>query len=210
MKRLILLCLIFANSILSFSQTQVVTTANGKKVVLYPDGTWKYQEVKKDSANKTTSSENIRILVAKDKMTDKTYYKLTKYLTFQKGEKTLIIKPTIDNKKYSGISIYFDNIGSCNENNTLIFLFEDSTKFELQSWNEFNCKGYSYFDLYGKAFSKLQKKVISIQFQNGRTYNTFTVDLDNSDQDYFMKVKEVIDSGITYPAHLEDNKIVED
>jgi len=79
------------------------------------------------------------------------------------------------------------NIGNCNENDNLILMFEDSTKINLRSWNEFNCEGKSYFSINGSNADKLaSKKVIKLYFQNGRSYDSFTSPIDADQQNYFV------------------------
>ena len=100
---------------------------------------------------------------------------------------------------YSGIRVNSAGIGSCNEKDQLIFLFEDGTKHSMTSWNEFNCEGNSWFDLYGtigkndEEFKRLNtKKVTHIRFTNGRSYDSFTYTLKPDEQEYFIKCLELI------------------
>jgi hypothetical protein len=71
------------------------------------------------------------------------------------------VKPTITIKNgvftYSGIMINSFGIGTRIKKDELTFLFEDNTKVSLLSWNKFNCKGASYFDLNASELSNLNK-----------------------------------------------------
>jgi hypothetical protein len=71
------------------------------------------------------------------------------------------VKPTFTIKNgvfaYSGIMINSFGIGTRIEKDELTFLFEDNTKVSLLSWNKFNCKGASYFDLNASELSNLNK-----------------------------------------------------
>lgn len=89
--------------------------------------------------------------------------------------------------KYSGVICLSYNIGSCVEHDNLIFLFEDGTNYTTpSSWNDFNCKGYSYFDFKGKDMMKLNKRIKAIRFTNGRTSDYYTHYLSPEDADAFM------------------------
>ena len=136
-------------------------------------------------------------------MTDKEYFFIKKNLLCSKDSKigftiSVNLKGVLNENKekqivYTGLSVRSAGIGSCVENNSLIFLFEDSTKVTLTSWNDFNCKGNSYFDLRGKEFEKFStKKIKAIRFQNGRTYETYTYVLMPEQKDYFITIAELI------------------
>jgi len=215
MKKLLITSILLAFATFTFAQTQNATTENGKKVILYPNNTWKYSESKNDSISDKKDSSNVEttnyeILRAVDKMTGKTYYSLSRTLFFVKSDKKLIINVGIRDEQFRGLLVRFENIGNCNENNKLIFLFEDDTKLTLDSWNDFNCKGVAYFDLNGTSLPKLQKKIKSIMFQNGRTYDSITIDVPESEQDYFIQVKNLLDKKIFVPAHMDDGKVIKD
>jgi hypothetical protein len=81
------------------------------------------------------------------------------------------------------------NIGSCDENDTLIFLFEDDSKMTLTAWNKFNCEGNAYFDFTADQLALLStKKTNTIRFTNGRTYESLTYNLKDAEKDYFVRV----------------------
>jgi hypothetical protein len=212
MKKLLIIITLSAVAFnLSYSQTQKATTEDGKTVLLNSDGTWKYTENTKEVKTSTNSNNKFEILEAVDKMTDKHYYKMNEDFLLKKDQKSIEIMISIgENAKYDGLTVYYKNIGGCNEKNKLIFLFEDNSKISLSSWNDFNCKDYSYFDLRGKELANLQKKVISVMFQNGRTYDSSTIDVPIELQDYFIKAKECFDNKVIVPAHFDDNKIIKD
>ena len=80
------------------------------------------------------------------------------------------------------------NIGSCDENDSLIILFEDDTKITLTAWNKFNCEGNAYFDFSESQLTELStKKVNTIRFSNGRSYESLTVTLKEDQKDYFVR-----------------------
>jgi hypothetical protein len=80
------------------------------------------------------------------------------------------------------------NIGSCDENDVLIILFEDDTKITLTAWNKFNCEGNAYFDFSDSQLTELStKKVNTIRFSNGRSHESLTVTLKEDEKDYFVR-----------------------
>jgi hypothetical protein len=130
----------------------------------------------------------------KDKMTDKEYYFPEKKLICANAEKTkgFTISPNFRAKNGTLVNAGFIcknvNIGSCDENDSLIFLFEDDTKMTLTSWNKFNCEGNAYFDFNDNQLKDLStKKVNTIRFSNGRSYESLTIALKEDQKDYFIR-----------------------
>ena len=141
-------------------------------------------------------SQNDSVYVAKivDDMEDKSYYvpsrkmicasddkktgfSLSAFLTYKKDEVSV-----------NELKVKTVNIGSCNEKDELIILFEDDTKIKLMSWNAFNCKGDSWFFLSKSDRESLSKlKIKKIKVQNGRTFESFTKEL-TEDNDYFIQL----------------------
>lgn len=81
------------------------------------------------------------------------------------------------------------NIGGCNEGDKLILMLSDSTKLSLVSWNKFNCEGNAWFSLRESDVNRLAShKIIKAYFQNGRSYDSFTKEIEGEDQDYFVKL----------------------
>lgn len=130
-----------------------------------------------------------------DKMTDKEYYFSQKKLICANSDKTkgFTITPNFKARggayENNGFLCKNVNIGNCDENDSLIILFEDDTKITLASWNKFNCEGTVYFSLTDGEINELSaKKVKSIRFSNGRSYETLTVALKEDQKDYFIRV----------------------
>ena len=144
-----------------------------------------FSQVKKDTS--------YYIEVCQDKMTDKRYaFGSRSLLCSENGKKGFRISVSWSNKDgiitYNGFTVKSAGIGTCNENDEIIFLFDDDSKSKFSSWNKFNCDGDSYFDLYGKSFDEISlKKVKSIRFMNGRSYDSYTYNLSEEDQMYFIK-----------------------
>jgi hypothetical protein len=129
-----------------------------------------------------------------DKMTDKEYYFTKKKLVCANESKTkgFTITPDFrpDGNSFtnSGFMCENVNIGTCDENDDLIILFDDNSKITLTSWNKFNCEGNAYFKFSDEELADLStKKVNSIRFMNGRTYDSLTIKLKAEQKDYFIR-----------------------
>jgi hypothetical protein len=129
-----------------------------------------------------------------DKMTDKEYYFAKKKLICSNESKTrgFTITPSFRSTGGSYINTGFMcknvNIGTCDENDELIILFDDDSKITLTSWNKFNCEGNVYFNLSDEELAQLStKKINSIRFMNGRSYDTLTSTLKVDQKDYFIR-----------------------
>jgi hypothetical protein len=130
----------------------------------------------------------------KDAMTDVEYLFSQKKLICANASKTqgFTITPKLKSEEgsiiLSGLMCENVNIGNCDENDKLIFLFEDNTKITLISFNKFNCKGNAYFDFENGQLSELStKKIKDIRFSNGYSFESLTVSLRQDQQDYFLK-----------------------
>jgi hypothetical protein len=127
-----------------------------------------------------------------DEMDDTVYYLPMNAPVFLDNEKDgFKIQPSIDDSKeeFSIRSLIVQSYGaewSCVEDSTLIIMYTDETKDKFTSWNEFNCKGTSYFSIKGEKldnfFSKEMKKV---RLTNGKTYKSYT--FDSPSPDYFVR-----------------------
>ncbi|TAL57644.1 MAG: hypothetical protein EPN85_13615 [Bacteroidetes bacterium] len=162
---------------IAFGQTQNATTESGKKVSLFPDGTWKYAEVKKDTAKKNSSDCNDWIETVTDKVDG----------TTSTSSKSKIIVSTDGGKK--GFGIYMMNgtsgglilviqavgAGGCiDEGAKINILFDDGSRLELRSDGKFNCKGNAtvYF---GGSFGK-KKELNELKTKKISTMRVWTSD----------------------------------
>lgn len=88
------------------------------------------------------------------------------------------------------------NIGSCNENDKLIILLENGEKVELVSTKEFNCKGEGFFVLTNFDILKLKASPIAkIRITNGRSFDSYTSEVNLKDKYYFMHLFNSYNSG---------------
>ena len=129
-----------------------------------------------------------------DKMTDKEYYFAKRKLVCANDLKTkgFTILPDLRSRggEFENVGVTCRNvgIGNCDENDQLIFLFDDGSKVLITSWNKFNCDGDAYFYLSEDEAAALStKKINSIRFTNGRSYDSLTVKLKPEDKDYFIR-----------------------
>ena len=144
--------------------------------------------------NITAQVNPIQITKTVDKMTDKVYYSSSETLLVANEEKSKGFRVDFSIREKNNGDISLSNLivtlaglGSCNEDNTMIILFENDTKVKLTSWNKFNCKGTSYFSL-----SRIDKLALSttpiskIRLTNGRGYKSYTGDL--KDKNFFINL----------------------
>jgi hypothetical protein len=89
----------------------------------------------------------------------------------------------------NGLIVKNVGIGNCDENDEMIFLFEDGTKITITSWNKFNCEGKVYFDLSNNELDMLKSKnVTAIRFKNGYSSDSLTYSLKKEEQGFFINV----------------------
>jgi len=145
-----------------------------------------------------SSFAQLTINETKDDMTDKVSYSISEGLVCANIEQTLgfRIDPNVsikkDKKVVENLIITMVGLESCNENNTLIILFENGDKITLTSWNKFNCKGTSYFSLTPSTIEKLKDNEISkIRLTNGKSYKSFTSEL--TYKNYFIELISLLD-----------------
>jgi hypothetical protein len=130
-----------------------------------------------------------------DKMTDREYFLSTKNFVGANTQKTqgFVITPSFKSVNgkmvQNGFILKNIGIGNCDENDGLIFLFDDDTKLEITMWNKFNCESKAYFNLTESDLEMLKsKKVTAIRFNNGYTYNSLTYNLKKEEQGFFINV----------------------
>jgi hypothetical protein len=190
MKNSILTLLIVIIGSTSFSQ-EIVTTKSGRKVMLKSDSTWEY--VKEDPKSKP-SKDNNGLYIGKiiDEMKDKIYFAPSKKLVcINEGSKkafSISYYFAEENKTpvLRGIDIKVVGIG-CIEKTKLYFLFDDGEKFNITSWNKFNCKGNAWFKIKPKHLNLLSSKPLKkIMVENGRDFKSVTYTLEENQKRYFI------------------------
>ncbi|HEX7414583.1 MAG TPA: hypothetical protein VF411_11115 [Bacteroidia bacterium] len=151
MKTKIILLLIVIASITkqSFGQNQKAITENGKSVILFQNGTWKYEALKKDTTKVNTSSTDCHkwFTTTTDKVTGDitTAAKKTLIVSTDGGKKGFgIFMMRSDDNNYLYLIIQSVGAGSCIDKGAIInILFTDDSKLEMKNVGDYNCKGKS-------------------------------------------------------------------
>jgi hypothetical protein len=98
---------------------------------------------------------------------------------------------------FSMITVTMVGIGTCNENDEIIILFENGEKITKISWKKFNCEGEAYFDMNEKDIELLRTQPLSkIRMTNGRSYDSYTGDVKQKDKRYFIQLFYALDNNL--------------
>ena len=141
------------------------------------------------STNTQEVSDSVYIINEVDEMSGKKYTVVNKNLVvFNEGAtKGFSITPFVKNNKVEMLVIKAVNFNGCNENDELIFLFENGERLVMKSWNKFNCEGKAYYSLDKTQINLLNSNRISkIRFTSGKSYDNVTGEPSMSD--YFIKL----------------------
>lgn len=138
------------------------------------------------------SQNEFEIEHCKDVMNDAEYFFVKKNILATNKEKTkgFSIYPSFKKSTtgiaQNGLICKAINIGTCVEDNSLIFLFSDDTKITITSWNKFNCEGKAWFNLTEEEYKDLStKKLKAMRFTNGRSFESLTYNLTEVESNYF-------------------------
>jgi len=145
------------------------------------------------STSLLSQNDSVYIKKSVDEMEDRNYFFPSRELVLNTKDKRkgVVISAFIDEED-DGVAIYelsakMYNIGTCVENNELIFMFQDSSKITLISWNDWNCDGNAWFKLLSTDIQKLStSRIIKMQIKNGYTFERFTSSIPK--QDYFIQL----------------------
>lgn len=96
--------------------------------------------------------------------------------------------------KYNGLGTKTIGIGTCVEKDRLIIMFADGTKYSSISWSDFDCDGFSFYDIDAKDRKLIDKKITSIMFINGRSYDSYKFNVTEAYSDYLQKIFKAIDN----------------
>lgn len=158
------------------AQEEIATKANGQKVILSKDGTWKEYETVNNAYNSIdTNNCDYWVYNREDKVTGKSYLAMKDYIKVtEDGVKGFLINLHTASKGNIIFSITVAGLGSCLEDAAKInILFDDNSKLELFSDKDFNCKGellVFFGGSNGRKFelSELSNKNIEIMRINGK------------------------------------------
>lgn len=153
-------------------------------------------QTKLDSITKT-KSDSVHIIKLIDNMSDKIYYMTNKSFVVinETGKIGFKVDVHISKKiEFDFVTIKSVGIGNCNENDEIIILLENGQKITKKSWQEFNCKGNSYFNLNDNDIILLKSSPLSkIRLKNGRSYDSYTGDVQNKDKQWFIQLFNQLD-----------------
>ena len=189
---LFMLALVFIYTT-SYAQIKATTEA-GKKVTLNQDGTYEYV---KEDAQKEVSSNTFYVIKHVDEMTDKVLHYTNKKLVHTAGKRGFSAGYNVKENKAGNVAVtglMVKAVGlKCLENVKIYFLFEDGSKFNITSWNDFNCKNNAWFNLSQKHKNQLSAKTLrKIKIQNGYNSEFITYELSEEDKTYFVEMSKSI------------------
>ena len=145
-------------------------------------------------------NDSVYVIKDIDEMSEKTYiYPSRNFVVANKTKSIGFIVDCYINQKgeFGFLTITMVNIGSCNENDEIIILFENGEKITKKSWNDFNCEGNSYFNLTKDEIELLRTVPLSkIRVTNGRTYDSFTGEVKEKDRRYFIQIFYDLDNNL--------------
>lgn len=126
-------------------------------------------------------SAQVKIQKIVDEMTDKVEYYASHVFVSSNDDNTqgFTIEAVLETEKgklyATGWIVKIYNIGDCNEDNEIILLFEDGSKVNVSSFNQFKCKNVAFFNPSMTQEAMIStKKIKKVRFTNGYTYDSYT------------------------------------
>lgn len=182
MKRIILTISILTLTIISgFGQTPA-TTADGEKVILNKDGTWKYAEKEKEKVAPPESRNDCGAYIKTevDKVTGDTTIKSKEPLLILSVKDGVRAGLGIVLLKISGFTIFtigVVGVSACiDDDDKMNVLFRDGTRLELINGGKFNCDG-AHTQYFGSALEQKEnlemfrtKEIETIRVWTSRGY----------------------------------------
>jgi len=138
-----------------------------------------------------TANDSIVFTKYQDKMTDRVYYMTNRDLIIANSTKTEGAKfqYVYDSNE---LIVTLVGLGGCNENNTIIILFENGLKQTLESWNKFDCEN-SYFKIEDDELLR-KYEMQTIRVTNGYSFESVTVDIPKRNKRYFIQLYKSLDN----------------
>jgi len=148
-----------------------------------------------------TSKDNVYVIKETDAMSGKSYvYGSRDFICANDAGKIgfrIFTHINSETLKFSMITATMVGLGTCNENDEIIILFENGQKIIKKSWKKFNCDGETYFNIDNEEIELLRTQPLSkIRMTNGRTYDSYTGDVKLKDKKYFMQLFHALDNGL--------------
>ena len=142
--------------------------------------------------------DSVYVIKRSDTMNGKTYiYGNRNFVVANDTKEEGFIVDTYinDNLSIQMITVVMVGIGSCNENDEIIILFENGEKIVKKSWNSFNCDGEAYFNINELEMKLLRTLPMSkIRMTNGRSFDSYTGDVIAKDKRYFIQLLYALDN----------------
>jgi hypothetical protein len=142
--------------------------------------------------------DSVYVIKSSDAMSGKTHVYGSKNFIVANDtkEKGFIVDTYInDNLSLHMITVVMVGIGSCNENDEIIILFENGEKIVKKSWNSFNCDGEAYFNINESEIKLLRTlPMAKIRMTNGRSFDSYTGDVIAKDKRYFIQLLYALDN----------------
>lgn len=144
----------------------------------------------------TTKIDSAYVIKETDEMSGKTSLYSNRKFVVSNSESTKGFTVDLfinEDSSFNDLFVTMVNIGSCNENDEIIILFENGEKITAKSWKKFNCEGECYFKLTASDIQLLRTQPMSkIRMTNGRTFDSFTGDVKKKDKRYFIQLFRTI------------------
>ncbi len=149
MKKVFVTIMVLSISITFVLGQEIVTTKSGKKVILNSDGTWQFQEAKKQVAIESSTDDCSKyIQTTEDKMTGrKSTAGIRKIIVSTDAGKTGFgILLVGEEHGELVLSIQAVGAGHCiDKGDKINILFTDGSKLELENYADFNCQGIGIY-----------------------------------------------------------------
>ena len=153
------------------------------------------------TSNLTFSQSKVHVVREIDEMTDLIYHNLDRSLKCINEEKGMSF--AVDLQFYTGgkdicevnnLIALVKGMG-CLENVEISFLFDDGSKFTLNSFEEYNCNNNSGYHFTSEGLEMLKNKIINkIRITNGHNGKSLTHTVTGKDKSYFIEAFESLKS----------------
>lgn len=141
-----------------------------------------------------TLPDTLIMLRGTDEMTGKIYLYPSRKLVCktEDSQKAVVIWPLISDIWKP--TMFVKGIGfGCVEKAVVIFLFEDGSRLDMTSWNQFNCDGRLLYLLDAEDWAILANRPLKkIRLTNGNNQESLTEAVDAEDRTYFIRLMRLL------------------
>lgn len=181
---------------------KAIIVETNEKILLYDNGTWEYLE-KKEIISDSCFSRDDLIVKTVDKMTNEVSVHLKELIQiFNKNneERISFYAGSALNADYLFLNIYAYGAGNCiNEDNEIIILFRDGSKFTLAQTGDFNCDNSFTLFLTKDQYKREINLLSSFEIETIRVYTTDSY----VEQDLTSEQSKKIQKSIQYIMNYE-------